>query len=196
MWFISGCVIFVEFIVYGMLHSIMASTLVKKWVENKYPSYSKYYRLIYSLFAGIALLPIFYLVHALPRIVFYSIKPPLIYITVIIQCLVGLVVLFGVLQTDNFSFLGISQAFYSTTQQDHLVTSGLYHYVRHPIYSLGLVIVWLYPLMNSNYFFFVTSITLYIIFGARLEEEKLNKEYPDYDSYRQVTPMFIPRFFH
>jgi methanethiol S-methyltransferase len=196
MWIFSGGVIFFEFSIYGILHSILASTLVKKWVEDKYPSHFKYYRLIYSLFAGIALLPIFYLVHVLPRIVFYSIKPPLIYITVIIQCLVGLVVLFGVLQTDNFTFLGISQAFYSTIQQDHLVTTGLYHYVRHPIYSLGLVIVWLYPLMNSNYFFFALSITLYIIFGAWLEEAKLSKEYPDYDSYRQVTPMFIPRLFH
>jgi methanethiol S-methyltransferase len=196
MWLISGRIIFIEFVVYGTLHSVLASVHIKKGVEDKYPSYSKYYRLAYSLFAVITLLPILYSVYALPRIIFYSIKPPLLYITLIIQGLAGLILLFGVLQTDNFSFLGISQAFFPAVHQDNLVKTGLYHYVRHPIYSLGLVIMWLFPVMNSNYFFFAISITLYIFIGARLEEAKLSKAFPEYDSYRQATSMFIPGIFH
>jgi methanethiol S-methyltransferase len=192
MWLLSGGIIFAAFAIYGILHSILASVPVKEWVEGKYPSWSKYYRLAYSLFACITLLPILYLVYALPGVVFYLIRLPLLYLTLILQCLAGLLFLFGVLQTDNFSFLGIRQAFSPAVRQDHLVITGLYHYVRHPIYSLGLIILWLFPVMASNYFFFALSITLYIFIGARLEEAKLSKAFPEYDSYRQTTPMFFP----
>ena len=195
MWLLSGGIIFISFAIYGILHSFLASIPVKEWMEGKYPSWSKYYRLTYSLFACIALLPILFLVYALPGILFYSIKPLLLYITVVLQCLAGLIFLFGVLQTDNFAFLGIHQAFFPAVRQDHLVTTGLYHYVRHPIYSLGLIILWLFPVMASNYFFFALSITLYILIGARLEEAKLSKAFPEYDTYRQTTPMFIPAIF-
>jgi len=75
-----------------------------------------------------------------------------------------------------------------------MVTNGLYRYVRHPLYTAGLVIIWLIPLMTYNLLALILGLTIYIFVGAYFEERKLLLEFGDvYAEYRQRTPMLVPR---
>ena len=70
---------------------------------------------------------------------------------------------------------------------------ALYRFMRHPIYSFSLLILWLAPVMSNNLLAAAVGITLYILVGARLEERKLLRQFgEDYHAYQQKVPMFIP----
>jgi protein-S-isoprenylcysteine O-methyltransferase Ste14 len=92
-----------------------------------------------------------------------------------------------------WSFLGLSQPFRSTDQPGTLFTGGLYRFVRHPLYSTGLLILWLAPQMTVNRLVLIVSLTIYIVVGALFEERKLVREFGSaYVEYKARTPMLIP----
>jgi methanethiol S-methyltransferase len=73
------------------------------------------------------------------------------------------------------------------------VKHGFYRHVRHPLYTFGLMILWLSPRVTINSFIVYLSLTVYIIIGAYFEERKLLREYgQEYADYRSMTPMLIP----
>jgi protein-S-isoprenylcysteine O-methyltransferase Ste14 len=102
----------------------------------------------------------------------------------------------GLKQTGITSFIGLRQLLLpEDITPPRLVTDGLYLYVRHPLYSAGLVFIWLLPIMTWNLLALNIGLTLYIIIGAYFEERKLLQEFGDaYAEYRQHTPMLIPHF--
>jgi methanethiol S-methyltransferase len=193
MWIISAIWIFLGFAIYGLLHSWTASNQLKQWIYQQFPGIKRYYRLLYSIFASISFLPILVLVAKLPDQFLYRIPSPWIYLTLLIQ-VVDLFVLFvGVRQTGSLEFLGLRQALSAQEDSDPLVVSGLYRYVRHPIYSLGMVLMLLFPVMTSNLLALFVSITFYILIGSIFEERKLILQYPEYSAYQQQVPMFVPK---
>jgi protein-S-isoprenylcysteine O-methyltransferase Ste14 len=73
------------------------------------------------------------------------------------------------------------------------MTGGLYRYVRHPLYTFSLLILWLSPAMSLNTFIVYLALTVYILIGIIFEERKLVREFgEEYVGYRSVTPMLIP----
>ena len=78
-----------------------------------------------------------------------------------------------------------------------LVTSGLYRWVRNPIYS-GILCLFLgLGLMNFSIHQFFISLLLYFLFyfKVRYEESQLIKKYgKDYQTYVEVTGRFFPKF--
>ena len=107
----------------------------------------------------------------------------------------GLAVIFliiGVVQTDALSFIGLHQIF-EEEKPAQLLTSGLYRFMRHPLYTFGLLVLWLTPRVTVNLFTFYLGLTVYIIVGAYFEERKLLREFGQaYEDYERVTPMLIP----
>jgi protein-S-isoprenylcysteine O-methyltransferase Ste14 len=76
------------------------------------------------------------------------------------------------------------------------MTGGLYHYVRHPLYTFSLLILWLSPTMTLNSFIVYLALTIYILIGIVFEERKLLREFgEEYANYRSITPMLIPGIF-
>lgn len=80
-------------------------------------------------------------------------------------------------------------------QQSQLVTSGLYAYVRHPIYS-GLLLLSLGVVLDAGWW--PQALVALMLFGllrikAQFEETLLRKKYPKYAAYAAKTPMFFPR---
>jgi protein-S-isoprenylcysteine O-methyltransferase Ste14 len=74
-----------------------------------------------------------------------------------------------------------------------LITNGLYGYVRHPLYTSGLVIIWLLPVMTARLLVIDLALTVYIVVGAFVEERKLRHKFgQEYIEYSRGTPMFIP----
>jgi protein-S-isoprenylcysteine O-methyltransferase Ste14 len=110
----------------------------------------------------------------------------------------AIIIVIGILQTGALSFLGIRQAFSSRlqTKETSLVTTGLYRWVRHPLYTGGYLLIWFTPMMTINLLTLFTILSIYLVVGAKLEERRLVRAFgDDYRAYRAEVPMLVPRIF-
>jgi protein-S-isoprenylcysteine O-methyltransferase Ste14 len=192
---LSFVLILVAMLLYGLLHSLLASlgfkAQVQSWLGERG---GRVYRLAYNLFAFVSLLPVLALSALLPDQPLYAIPFSWLLITLVLQGLAVVALLLGLLQTGLWSFLGLSQLNGdSPSGPSKLVVRGFYRWVRHPLYSAGLVFIWLAPRMTTNLLAFNLATTVYLIVGAWFEERKLLREFgQDYARYRARTPMLVP----
>ncbi len=76
-----------------------------------------------------------------------------------------------------------------------LTTTGLYAWVRHPIYT-GVLLIVVGLVVGSGSLVTLAVGALTIVFfhvKARWEEQRLTEAYPDYPAYAARTPRFVPR---
>lgn len=85
-------------------------------------------------------------------------------------------------------------AFPTPKRNSVLITSGLYKYVRHPIYTGILLVVFGYSIYSGSIPRLIISLLLLILFyfKTNYEENKLSQKYPDYSDYKSRTGRFIP----
>ena len=189
--------IFLAIALYGIVHSILASLWVKAQVRRLAGAEAdRWFRLFYNAFAVVSLVPVLAMVALMPDRTLYAIPFPITILTVGIQVLAFLALVYGVWQTGLWSFVGIQQ-FLDPAKQKRpgLVLDGLYRYVRHPLYTAGFVLIWLTPVMTLNLLALNLGLSAYLWLGAIVEERKLVHEHgADYEAYRQSTPMLVPRF--
>lgn len=184
---------------YGWVHSWLASLRLKDWVRSSLGAQAaRYYRLAYNAFAVISFLPVLALTLALPDIPIYRIPFPWLLLTAAVQGLAVLLLLVGLLHTGIWSFLGFQQLLELPDETPQkLVVKGLYRWVRHPLYTAGLVFIWLTPTMTINILALVLGLSAYLVIGAYIEERKLLVEYGEaYQHYRNCTPMLFPTRFN
>jgi protein-S-isoprenylcysteine O-methyltransferase Ste14 len=114
--------------------------------------------------------------------------------TMVLQGLAVIGLMVGIRQTGVGDFTGLSQLLNPSSAAPHrMVTSGLYAWVRHPLYFFGLVFIWLTPVLTWNILALNTGATVYLFTGAWFEERKLLVEFGErYAVYRQKTAMMIP----
>jgi len=188
-------IILLSTLLYGAVHSLLASLPIKAWGQERFgDQFARFYRLSYNVFAILTLLPILALPAFLPDHTLYTIPFPWVLVSIFIQGLAAIALLAGLLQTGVWSFLGLEQLISPPTKEaDRLVIHGLYRWVRHPLYTAGLVIVWLTPVMTVNVLALILGLSIYIVMGAYLEERKLIAEFGQpYRAYCQGTPFLIP----
>jgi len=101
----------------------------------------------------------------------------------------------SLLQTAPLHFVGLSQLFVQQpAQSGSLEVRGFYCYVRHPIYSFGILLLWLTPAMTVNLLTVYILTTLYFYVGSLHEERRLLAEFgAAYQDYQQQVPRLIPR---
>jgi protein-S-isoprenylcysteine O-methyltransferase Ste14 len=129
---------------------------------------------------------------SLPDRTLYAMPSPWSYLMRAGQAISALLLFVAVLQTDVLSFVGLRQLVAEAEKSD-LITSGLYRFVRHPLYTFSLLILWLSPAMTVNTFVVYVALTIYLIIGAMFEERKLLREFgQQYAEYKAITPMLIP----
>lgn len=77
-----------------------------------------------------------------------------------------------------------------------LIQTGLYRYVRHPIYSGILLMAVGFGIFQESTWKLSISVLLWVLFyfKSRYEETLLMKQYPDYEAYRRRTSRFFPNF--
>jgi protein-S-isoprenylcysteine O-methyltransferase Ste14 len=192
----SFSLIILAALAWGLLHSLLATWWAKKRLLRRFTPHShRWYRLFYNLAAGVTLLPILALVVLLPDRPLYTVPLPWSGLFVLGQVGACIALVVGLLQTGVLSFLGLRQLTHPSGEAPaELVTSGLYRYVRHPLYTAGLALIWLTPVMTLNVLALDLAFTAYIIVGARYEERKLRREFGQaYADYCERTPMLIPR---
>jgi protein-S-isoprenylcysteine O-methyltransferase Ste14 len=181
-------------LIWGVIHSLTASLGAKEWVRSRLGDTGmRFYRFAYNIFSVISFAPILWLMVTLPDRFLYQIPAPWIYLSLVGQIVAVVLLVAGVLHTDTLSFVGLRQLFEGEKRSSRLVTSGLYRWVRHPLYTAGLLFIWLTPVMSQNSLVVIIAATVYIIVGAFYEERKLEREFgPDYAEYKSKTPMLIP----
>jgi protein-S-isoprenylcysteine O-methyltransferase Ste14 len=180
-------------IVWGIVHSVTASLGFKESLRRTFGTgFMKFYRLLYNTFSLVSFVPILYMAAVLPTQSLYRVPTPWNYLMLAGQGLSALLLLVAVLQTDTLSFVGLRQLV-EEEKPGKLVTNGFYQYMRHPLYTFGLLLLWLSPSVSVNSFVLYVSLTIYILVGAYFEEKKLLREFgKEYADYKSVTPMIIP----
>ncbi len=86
-------------------------------------------------------------------------------------------------------------AFEKTTA---LVTSGIYHYIRHPLYSSLFLLTWgiFFKHLSVTGFILAAIATLFLILTAKADEAECTRFFgSQYQEYMQKTKMFIPYLF-
>jgi len=181
---------------YAGLHSLLASLRFKVAVQRALGrAGARLYRLIFNLIGLITLLPLLAIPAIQPGPVLYVIPDPLVWFFLAGQAVAAIVVLAGLLQTDIWHFLGLRQLVAGTENQPaQFVATGLYRVVRHPMYSAGLVFLWLTPLMTTTLFVLYAGLSLYFYVGSLFEERRLLMEFGQaYADYQRRVPRLIPR---
>lgn len=179
------------------LHSAMIASSVTTYLQKHLAEKYRFYRLIFNLVAIITLAPIaLYSFTIQSETLFdwhgYLRIPQVFFITL------GLVLFFlGAGKYDAKRFLGLTQLKETSssgglTTSGRLDTSGILQVIRHPWYAALILILWARPLDITA--LVVNSIlSIYLIIGSRLEENKLIREFGDeYRQYRQQVSMLFP----
>ena len=96
--------------------------------------------------------------------------------------------------TDATDFIGLHQLKgESSAFEAHLVTRGLYRYVRHPMYTTSLLVMWLTPTMSVNLLTLFLCITAYFFLGSLHEEQLLVHQFgARYREYQRQVPRILP----
>ena len=196
--------LFIAVLLWGTLHTILASLKAKVFALRWFgKSKEHFHRLAYNLVAVISFLPVLAIAAMTPDRRLYLAPLPWSALMGFGEFLAVVTLVVAFRQTDAWEFLGLRQLMGTVssekpegaleTKQGRLVTTGVYRYVRHPLYSAGLAFIWLLPLMTVNVLAINSALTIYIVVGAYFEERKLRGEFGrEYGDYADVTPMFIP----
>ncbi len=182
-------------VIYSTVHSWLASLKVKDLARQRFGAAAdRGYRFGYNLFAVVSGLPILALLYILPDQPLYQISLPWILLTALGQLAGILIIIVGILQTDPWHFIGLRQLLEpEKASPSVMITTGLYRRVRHPLYTGGLLLIWLAPVMTVNLLTLFVILTIYLIVGAKLEEQRLTHEFGEaYREYQHRVPMLIP----
>jgi methanethiol S-methyltransferase len=178
---------------FGLCHSALATDNVKAKLQSALPFLRNRYRIFYNLFS-LAFLSAF-LVYSilLPSQLLFE-PSSLTELFGLMFTLYGILIIRISLKSYGFNhFVGLDNEI--DLQAKSIKLTGLLRYVRHPIYT-GLILFFVglffyFPNVASAYN--LLFVTLYILIGIRLEEQKLIKEFGnDYLEYRKKVPMLIP----
>lgn len=73
------------------------------------------------------------------------------------------------------------------------VVRGPYRWVRHPLYSSIILLIWANPTVTTDHLLFCALWTTWIVLGAWLEERDLTAEFGNaYRDYQKSVPFLVP----
>ena len=190
-----------SFFIWAVAHSVTAAQFFKDYVRRLVGDerYHQGYRLFYTGFSVLSILPVFYFYWRLPPVTLWQVPSPWSWLLIVLQGvgLVGAAV--SVMQTDAWSFVGIRQLFSQQAVQkrgglgESLYIAGLYRWMRHPLYTFSLLFLWCTPTMTRNTLIFNLLATAYFVIGSLFEERRLTADFGQaYTAYQQAVPRFLP----
>jgi len=134
-----------------------------------------------------------YLLPGLDKRFGWSHPPDAAIITALILVLAGYTLFFFVLKENSYA-----SRIVEVEEDQKVITSGPYSYVRHPMYS-GVSIMYIFsPLALGSYWAMIPTVLLPIFLGIRIHDEEkiLLKELKGYREYKEkVKYRMIPGLF-
>ncbi len=195
--------IWAALIVFAVIHTALASHGAKAIASRLLGAHTAEatYRLIFNAAAVVSVAPALYLIVTLPDLELYRLPAPLDSIALLIQGLALIGLAYALYQMDWTFFVGLRQLIGQDTQTTldststaHLVTTGPHRFVRHPLYTLSLVLVYLVSPMTLNRLALAVGVHVYFWLGSIFEERKLVHEFGDaYCDYQRRVPRLLPR---
>jgi len=182
-------------IVYCLMHSVLADLTIKEKVEKILRKSYKYYRLMYAIFAFVSLIAILLFAILMRSFLLYQGKTFLLIIGIIIG-FPGFLIMIACIRKylpDLSGFKNINKENF----KNPLVVTGIHGYVRHPLYAGTFLFLWGLFIILPYLSFLISNIiiTTYTLIGIQLEEKKLELEFgQQYRQYKQKVPRLIPFF--
>lgn len=175
-------------------HSLMIRQSFRRFVERFIPE--SYSSAIYSVSSGIVLAAVLFLWQGSEtKIASAEGILRIILQTTFFLSMVGFFWVFSTLKhIDAFGVARIRNSLRGRKPREMpFVVAGAYRVVRHPLYFLSLVAIWVYPDLIADRLVFNVLWTIWIISGTLLEERDLIREFGEkYLNYQQEVPMLIP----
>lgn len=177
-------------IIFAVVHSGLASGAVARNVGTKL---GKYYRPLYSLAVLIVLLILIHYHYVATGTIFWH-PHWVVKIIAAVLVLAGFAAIVVSLWKHALNYSGLATLLGMETSDD-FERDGLHTYVRHPMYTGVLFLLWGvfigYPYRNN----LVSAVcfTLYCFIAIYFLERKLMAQYgEDYKAYRLRVPMLVP----
>ena len=180
--------------VYGALHSILASPVIKRWFERKSAFITRHYRILYILIAFISLAMMAFFLWETPRVLLWK-STPIAQITGTFFIICGSVIM-GIIIRKYFRTVKNMHDLMYDNAIPVLFQKGLHGYVRHPLYLGTFLILWGFFLLFPYGSILLTNVilTLYTLLGIGYEEKKLIRVFGEkYIRYKQEVPMLLPK---
>lgn len=181
-------------LVFGFLHSALATTAVKNRAGKILSNYSKYYRILYSfsnlLFVGFIL----YYNFSIPSPLLWT-NPGWLNIVLLVTTAFALLMMIISMKKYFLDLSGIDVFMRPKTEHPVLQTNGLNKYVRHPLYTATLLLTASLFFLHANTANLISamSIFIYTYVGVYFEEKKLMKLFgKEYETYALTHPKLIP----
>ncbi|MGJ3233401.1 methyltransferase family protein [Marivirga sp.] len=180
--------IVIAWMIFGIAHSVLASSLIKEKINLSPVNYRRLYNII-SIFAVLFIF-----------ILGSTIQPQFLFPKDQSSKAIGLIIAtFGFLLAKlafkpiSFSeFMGIK----SETNQK-LITKGIYGRMRHPLYTALILGIVGFVIFSPTYTNLVHAICIliYLFIGIYYEEKRLSAHFgKEYEEYKSQTPMLFPTF--
>jgi protein-S-isoprenylcysteine O-methyltransferase Ste14 len=185
----------IALVVYFVIHSLLASLSVKRWVHHRWPQLMHAYRLTYNLLAILLLIPLLWFMHTNEGPLMWQWTGLLAWLMkgLTVAAILGFV--WSLRSYDNMVFLGVTQwrnRHTETEDPEQLHISTLHRFVRHPWYFFFIVILWSQDIHLAQMIVY-GLITAYFVIGSRMEERKLIAHYGEaYREYMRQVPGLIP----
>jgi protein-S-isoprenylcysteine O-methyltransferase Ste14 len=181
-------------LVFFLQHSGMVRRAFQQRFNAVAPAH--YRNAVYAIASGAALLLLLLLWQRTEPVVI-SVQGPLrwCFYATLLASLAGF--LWGVRSLGSFDALGIQPILVKgedkTLSPMPLTVHGAYRWVRHPLYTSSLLLIWAQPDLTYDRILFNLSWTGWIIVGSFLEERDLLAHFGEsYARYQQEVPMLVP----
>lgn len=179
-------------LIYGLIHSALATSVVKAFCYKTLSISEKLYRILYNMIALFSIIPLIYFGFL---IIDQLIFEPNFYSNIlgVLFMISGLILMILIIKKYFKQMSGVAE---NSNQELHI--NGLHQYVRHPLYlgTFLLLIGLVFFRPQVNVLTSTIAIMMYTIFAIRWEEQKLLLNFGEtYKFYCASTPRIIPRFF-
>jgi len=179
------------------IHSGMICLKVTEYLKLRLGTYFRFYRLIYNLVAIVTIIPVISFGDSIEGSLIFQWEGYLLILQILLLAISIFLFIAGAKHYDIFQFLGIRQIWTGRshsviTKGGELKTDGILSVTRHPWYLAAILLIWSREFDLSV---LITNIilTLYLIIGTLLEEQKLFYEYGEsYRKYQKKVSMLIP----
>lgn len=175
-------------------HSVMVRQSFRRRLAALVPGYV--HGAVYALASGIVLMALL--------IFWQSVMPPLVTLegtarwvlrAPALASILGIV--WGVRALRSFDPFGVRPVIASLRRRElkelPLAVRGPYRWVRHPLYTCILLLLWCFPDLSADRLLFNVVLTIWVVLGSVLEERDLVSRFGEqYREYRRDVPMLIP----